>query len=269
MTLPLYDAHNHLQDDWLKNHHAAVFADLARLETLKGAVVNGTEESDWSAVTALAREHAWVRPSFGIHPWDVPQRTPQWQDNLQRALDESGPRTAIGEIGLDRLKPGFDLTEQRGVFVAQLRLAAQRNLPASIHCVQAWGMLEEIVRREPVPARGFLIHAYGGPPEMVSPYSSRGAYFSFNGGYLNPRSAARREIFKRVPIKRLLVETDAPSTPAPPEHAPFTLPSGPDGRRMNHPANIEATYRALAELRGMKVEELAARVEENFLRLFG
>ena len=50
---------------------------------------------------------------------------------------------------------------------------------------------------------------------------------------------------------------------------PFTLPPGPDGKRMNHPANIEATYRALAELRGIKVEELAARVEENFLRLFG
>ncbi len=269
MNLPLYDAHNHLQDDWLRPHHATVFADLASLATLRGAVVNGTEESDWPEVAALAREHPWVQPSFGLHPWYVKQRTPAWQEALTTALDRAGPGAAVGEIGLDRWIPEYDLDDQRAVFVWQLRLAAERNLPATIHCLQAWGALDEVLRSEPVPARGFLIHAYGGPIEMVGGFAKHGAYFSFNGAHLDPRKTARRDIFKQIPLERLLVETDAPAMSSPPEHTPFPLPLTTDGKPVNHPANIVATYAALADLRGLRLEDLAAQVEKNFHCLFG
>src|SRR5437868_11430241 len=96
----LYDAHNHLQDAWLAPHRAQVFADLARLP-LARAVVNGTAETDWAEVTALAREHAFILPSYGLHPWNVGNATPSWRDGLRRVLD-ADPRAAIGEIGLDR-----------------------------------------------------------------------------------------------------------------------------------------------------------------------
>jgi len=269
VSLPLYDAHNHLQDDWLRPHRPAVLADLARLETLRGAVVNGTEESDWPAVTRLAHDFAWVRPSFGLHPWYVKSRTPAWQEHLQHALATAGPLAGVGEIGLDRWIPDHDLDDQRDVFVWQLRLATEQNRPVTIHGLQAWGALEEVLRVEPVPARGFLIHAYGGPAEMVGPLAKRGAYFSFNGAHLEPRRAARREVFRRIPLERLLVETDAPAMSSPPEFSPFNLPPTPDGKPVNHPANIAATYAALAELRGLPLETLAAQVEANFLRLFG
>jgi TatD DNase family protein len=126
-------------------------------------VVNGSCEEDWPLVADLARRHPdLIIPSFGYHPWYVHQRTTDWQSHLIRYLDEM-PNAVIGEIGLDRWKEGLNLPEQEEVFVWQWRLAAERNLPASIHCLQAWGRLHDLLRAEPRLRCGFVLHSYGGP----------------------------------------------------------------------------------------------------------
>src|SRR4051812_28013811 len=95
----LYDAHCHYHDAWLTPHRARVFADLASIG-VKQAVVNGTCETDWPDVTALAQEFSIVAPSYGLHPWDAGNRTPAWEKNLTAVLD-ANPRGGVGEIGLD------------------------------------------------------------------------------------------------------------------------------------------------------------------------
>lgn len=278
---PLYDAHNHFQDDWLAPHRSQVDQDL-RAIGLRCAVVNGTCEADWPVVAELARQHPWILPSYGLHPWDAGNRSSDWLARLREQL-AADPRAAIGEIGLDRwildsAKPDdprlaglrrAPLEEQGEVFLKQLALAATENRPVTIHCLQAFGALEGILRHVNTPACGFLLHAYGGPAEMVDTFAERGAYFSFNGAFLEPRHAAKRAAFQRVPADRLLVETDAPAMPLPAGHARFSLPAAPGGAPINHPANLAATYAALAELRGVTLETLAAQVQENFLRFFG
>jgi TatD DNase family protein len=279
-VIPLFDAHNHFHDAWLAPHRARLRADLARLP-LEAAVVNGTCESDWPDVARLAREETWVIPSFGLHPWDVGNATPGWRAALLAQL-EAKPGAAIGEIGLDRwmldrARPDdarlaglrrAPLEEQREAMVWQLRVAAQRNLPASVHCLEAWGALREVLRDNPLPARGFLLHAYGGSAELARELAELGAYFSFNGGFLEPRHGARRAVFAALPLERLLVETDAPAMP-PPSPARATLPPLADGTELNHPANIAVAYAGLASVRGLTPEVLAAQVAENFGRLFG
>jgi TatD DNase family protein len=226
-------------------------------------------ENDWAEVAKLAKEHSWIRPSFGLHPWRIKERSANWKAALIDSIESVGERVAVGEIGLDRWIENYDLDDQREVFVWQLTLAAERNLPATIHCLQAWGALAEVLRAEPVPECGFLIHAYGGPIEMLQEFADRGAYFSFNGAHLHARKTARREVFQVVPLERLLVETDAPAMPPPPEHSPYSLPNTDDDQTVNHPANIAHIYEELAKLRGMSLESLATQVEENFERLFG
>jgi TatD DNase family protein len=260
-----FDAHNHLQDEWL----APVLPEV--METLKGmgiagAVVNGTIDGDWEAVAQLGRERDWVIPSYGVHPWKVPGRSEDWEERLRAKLDEGG---LIGEIGLDRWKDGLDLMDQERVFRTQLAMAVTWNVPATIHCLRAWGALWDIVRTEPVPARGFLLHAYGGPSEMIQGFAKRGAYFSFSGSFLEEKRNRKRETFREVPLERLLVETDAPAMPLPPEREQYRLPKTPEGERVNHPGNIAAAYEGLAELRGMPLDDVAGAVEENFKRLFG
>src|SRR5471032_2225548 len=101
---PLYDAHNHLQDDWLAPHRARVFADLATVG-VRRAVVNGTSETDWPIVAALAKENSFVLPSYGLHPWDAGNRTPDWQKKLLAHLDaHTGaagglPTVALAKVG--------------------------------------------------------------------------------------------------------------------------------------------------------------------------
>ena len=143
-----FDAHNHLQDEWLAPHLPRALELLEQMG-IAGAVVNGTIEGDWQGVARLARERAWVIPSYGLHPWHIKERTRHWEDHLRARLDEGG---AVGEIGLDRWKEEYDLDDQVAVFRAQLRLAVERNVPATIHCLRAWGALWDIVRTDPVPA---------------------------------------------------------------------------------------------------------------------
>jgi TatD DNase family protein len=287
-VVSLYDAHNHLQDAALAPHRARVFADLASVG-VRRAVVNGTCETDWSEVAALAKERAVVLPSYGLHPWDAGNRTSDWQKNLRARLT-ADPHSAVGEIGLDRwiidgMKPGdprlaglrvAPLEEQREVFAWQLALAAELDRAVSIHCLQAFGPLLEMLAVARLPARGFLLHAYSGSAEMARSFADLGAYFSFNGNFLGKlpgaKSQARKKDFLHtytlLPADRLLVETDAPAMRLPATHEKFPPLPAPDGSLANHPANLAATYAALAELRGVMLESLVTEVEKNFLRLF-
>jgi len=266
MTPKLYDAHNHLQDERLPGDSAALWNAL-RGENVAAMVVNGAAESDWPQVMALARDHPEVIPSFGYHPWHLRERTANWEAVLGEALDATP--SAIGEVGLDRWIKDYDLPDQEEMFVAQLRMAAQRNLPLSIHCLQAWGKLYDLLRAEPRPACGFLLHSFGGPSEMIPALTQLGAYFSLPGHFAHERKGRQRETFLKVPADRLLIETDAPDQALPPERVAHSLPPTADGKPVNHPANLGAVYRFASELLGKPLAELAGQVEQNFLRLFG
>lgn len=274
----LYDAHNHLQDPALSPHLDEIAAAYAEIG-LERAVVNGTCEADWPAVTALARRHSFVLPSYGLHPWDAGNRTPAWFDTLRATLD-AAPGAHIGEIGLDRwildsARPDdprlaglrrAPLDEQIEVFRAQLALAAERNLAASIHCLDAFGPLLDALENTPLPARGFLLHAYSGPAEMLPRYLRLGAYFSFNGTFLSARHHRHREVFRQIPLDRLLIETDAPAMPPPESHRAYTFAT-PD-ETLNHPANIAATYEAVAKMRETPLAQLCAQITTNFARFW-
>lgn len=263
--MKLFDAHNHLHDFRLAPRRGEILRELARLG-VAGAVVNGTRESDWDAVAELAHTEPWLTASYGLHPWYVGDRSAGWLEDLRRRLVPD-PRAAVGEIGLDRWIEGHDDAAQAEVFRAQLALAAELNRPATIHCLRAWGALADTLRESPRLARGFLIHAYGGSAEMMREFAALGGYFSFNAYFLHDRKAAQREVFRQIPLDRLLVETDAPAMPPPDERNANPLHTT-DGETLNHPANLALAYAALAELRGLSLETLAATVAENFARLF-
>ena len=260
-----YDAHNHLQDDRFGGRQTELLAACADVGVAR-MVVNGACESDWPQVLALARENPIVLPSFGYHPWYLHERTPNWRENLGKFLAEVP--SAVGEIGLDRWKPDLSYDGQEEVFLAQLKLAAERDLPVSIHCLQAWGRLHELLRDHARPARGFVLHSFGGPAEMIPAFTQLGAYFSFPGYFLHERKLRQREAFKQVPPARLLIETDAPDQSLPAGKIRYPLADA-EGRPLNHPANLVAVYEGLAAILGEPTASLAARVGENFLRGFG
>ena len=290
--LHYYDAHQHFHFEDLAPFRATVAADL-QAAGVRCAVVNGTNEEEWPVVAGLAQQYRWILPSYGVHPWDCGNRSADWLAKLRTILEADDQKPAglpaaasakagVGEIGLDRwivdgVRPDdpriaglrvASMDEQCEVFAAQLALAAELDRAASIHCTQAFGALHDVLRSTPRPARGFLLHGYGGPVDMIRTFADLGAFFSFNLEALQPRLAARLDNFKAVPVDRLLVETDAPAKAPAAELNCFPLGLSADGSPINHPANITAAYAALAELRGLPLEELTTVVETNFLRLF-
>jgi TatD DNase family protein len=266
VSLRIYDAHNHLQDQRLAPNRDAIVA-AAREIGVRKMVVNGSAESDWPDVLALSRAYPEVIPSFGYHPWYVKERTPAWKEALTNFLEEVP--SAIGEIGLDRWIKDYDTAEQEEVFTWQLRLAAERNLPVSIHCLEAWGRLLELLRTGPRPSLGFVLHSFGGPKEMIPELAKLGARFSLPGYFAHARKSRQREAFRHVPPDRLLIETDAPDQLLPDDRNQFPLHDSESGKPINHPANLGAIYGFAAELLGRPVEALAEQVEVNFRSVFG
>ncbi len=259
------DAHNHLHDARLAAWRAEHLSGLPALG-IAHAVVNGTREADWPAVAALVASTPWAMPSFGLHPWQVNERSADWLAALTAQLD-AHPGCGVGEVGLDRWIAGHDPAAQAECLAAQIALATARDLPLTLHCIRAWGALWDIVRTQALPPRGFLLHAYGGPREMVAGFVARGAYFSFSPYFLHERKAEQRAIFAALPAERILVETDAPDLSPPPARNPHPL-FAPDGSAINDPTNLLLAYDTLATLRGVSVEALAETVAANFARLF-
>jgi TatD DNase family protein len=264
--MDLFDAHNHFQEERLDGWREELMGVLPGMG-VREMMVNGMSEGDWGKVAALAERVEWVRPSFGLHPWWVKGRSEAWREVLEGWV-RAFPGAGVGEAGLDRWIEDPDVEAQVECFKWQVALAVREGRALSVHCVRAFGLLDEVLREVQRPERGFLIHSYGGPEEMVAGFARMGAYFSVSPHFALERKRGQLEVFGRVPLDRLLIETDAPDLWPPPEVNPNRLQLA-DGREVNSPANLRFSYELVAGLRGMPVEDLAAVVGENYRRLFG
>ncbi len=274
----LVDSHLHLQDECFAADVIAV-VERAMAAGVRTMVCNGSEESDWPTVLELSRR--WpgaIVPCLGLHPWYVSRRSARWLETLEELA--AAARCGIGEIGLDRWIEPRDEPAQEHAFLAQLDLARRLARPAMVHCLRAWGRLMDLLADQP-PLPPMVVHAFGGTAELVPALAARGAYFSFAGTALFERNVRAREALRAVPLDRLLIETDSPDLPPPPQYRVNTArESGgapgnsagaaetlrPDGRARNEPANLARIVHGLAALRGIPAAELAEITTANAQR---
>ena len=255
------DAHNHLQDPRLGDPAPVIAA--MKSSGVTRCIVNATREADWASVENLANtEPDFIVPAFGIHPWHAHTASPDWQGNL-RSILETHPQASIGECGLDTwiTEPSLDI--QRPVFLDHLRLAHVMERPVTIHCLKAWAALFDSFAEVPPPAR-FLMHSFGGSIEVARRLIPLGAYFSFSGHFLHPRKARTLEVFRQLPLERILLETDAPDMLPPAEFITHPMPE-----HHNHPANLPTLGQALAPALGLSPERLAEITCHNAKNCFG
>lgn len=260
----LVDSHLHLQDYGPGVDIGAIIEESVQAG-VSVMVCNGTSEEDWPKVLELAKSHLEVIPCFGVHPWFVTRRSTEWLPILERFICEN--RCGVGEIGLDKLAEPFDRASQEDAFRIQLELARKYKRPAMIHCVKMWGPLMDILQSGPELPCGMLLHAYGGSVDLVKPLAKLGAYFSFSGTVLIDRFKHAREALLAIPPERLLIESDAPNMLPPEGFRPRTV-TLPDGKELNHPANLPAVLDGVAHLLGEPPDALKTRLWENSKRFF-
>lgn len=261
----LIDAHLHLQDPPLIADLPGVLA-RAAAAGIDRLVVNGTREEDWPAVLALAQAHPQVVPCFGLHPWYVAARSPRWLQSLEEHL-QAIP-SAIGEIGLDRWITPRDEAGQEQVFRAQLDLACHLGRPVMIHSLRASDWMLQVLKSQLALPPGLLFHAFGGPAEMIGPLADLGARFSFGGSVLHEGHTRARQALLAVGPHLLLLETDSPDMPPPPEFRRHALLDA-KGNPLNEPANLAGILTGVAALRGQDPDDLAALTCDNARRLLG
>ena len=250
----MQDAHNHLQDPRFDDIRDELIETMLT-QGVTRCVVNGTSPKDWPKIALLAKTYPdLIIPSFGLHPWQAP--SDHWLDQLTTYLDIT-PHACIGECGLDRWIKNYDIENQCNIFISQLNLATERNLPMSIHCLKAWGLMLEILESKPLPNRGFLLHSYSGSAELIPRLAALGAYFSFSGYFLHERKQSIRNTFTKIPPERLLIETDAPDMEPPNVYIKYPLESG-----LNHPANIGNITAEASKFLD------TSQTNDNFKRLF-
>jgi TatD DNase family protein len=216
---------------------------------------NGSGPDDMGCGLPLARAHPWIYTTVGVHPHDA-GRAESRHFKLMEELARDPNVLAIGEAGLDYHYDNSPRPVQREVFRAQLELANRVDLPVVIHTRDADPDTIALLGETP-PARG-VVHCFTGGADLMEYALGLGLMISISGILTFPRSEGLRELVRRVPDDRLLVETDAP----------YLAPAPHRGRR-NEPAFVHRTAEALAGLRGVSPERLAGQTAANFERLFG
>jgi TatD DNase family protein len=259
--MKLIDSHAHVDDPAFADDRAEVLA-RARAAGVDQMIVVGAGGDLATAQGAvdLAEADEGIFAVVGIHPHDVAKMQPDWWDTLE-AMARRERVVAVGETGLDYYYDHSPREAQRQAFARFLDLARRVGKPVVCHVRDAHDEAREILAAggagRDLPG---VIHCFTGTPDDAAAYADMGLHVSFSGivTFKGKKCEPLREAVRRVPLDRLLVETDCP----------YLAPVPMRGKR-NEPAFVVHTAEVVAREAGIEVAELAARTVANTRALFG
>jgi len=265
----LIDTHTHLQHARFVDDLDATLARAAE-RGVTIAIVPGSTLEDSRAAVALAERYAdtpcALYAAVGVHPTDADGLTPTALAELRELA--AHPRVvAIGEIGLDYYWPNIpnrgwpcaEPVQQRAALEAQLTLAAELSLPVILHDREAHADILDVLRdwMRDHPEHSGTLHAYAAGPSLLPEALALNLYIGMDGPVTFEKATGLHEVARRVPLDRLLLETDAP----------YLTPHPYRGQR-NEPAYLTYIADYIATLRDIPVLTLAAATTANAERLF-
>jgi TatD DNase family protein len=267
--ISLIDTHCHLEMDAYDRDRDDVIR-RAREAGIEAVITIGSDMEGNLGGIELSKKYNFIYCSVGFHPHDAKdfheeifERIKKWsraysvQGNERRMQNaENSPKVvAIGEIGLDYHYDNSPREIQRNVFTTQLLYAKEANLPVIIHSRKAKKDTLDIIRHTEVQKGVF--HCFSGDLDMAEQALELGFYISIAGPVTFKKARRLQDIARVIPDERVLIETDAP----------YLTPEPLRGRR-NEPSNLIYTARAVAELRGISLEDLARVTTLNAKQLF-
>jgi TatD DNase family protein len=253
----LIDTHCHLDfERFNEDRHAVI--ERAIQAGVQRMIVPGVDLQNCTAVLKLAEQYDNVYAAVGVHPNSTARWQDKWVDEVRQLADHEKV-VAIGEIGLDNYWDKSPQTTQRWAMRAQLKLAAELNLPVIIHNREANEDTIRVLAESPLAGRdgAGVLHSFSGDWGTAQAALQMGFYIGFTGPLTFKKAAELRWIAAQVPNNRVLIETDAP----------FLTPEPYRGKR-NEPAYVARVAAQLAESKGMTTAVIAQQTTENAMRLF-
>lgn len=250
----LFDTHAHLLDDQFEQDRNALIASFPA-SGVAGFVEACVEANDIPKIQGLTLLYDSVFGSAGIHPHSASTADNSNLLRVERALEQK-KIVAVGEIGLDYHYDFAPREAQREAFANQLDLAVQTKKPVIIHDREAHGdvMNMLLARRGQL---GGVLHCYSGSYEDAVRYIDMGFYIAFGGALTFKNASKQRCIAEKLPLERIVIETDCP----------YMTPEPLRGER-NSPLNLHLTLETLARTRGITVAEAAEVTYHNAMQLF-
>ena len=224
-----------------------------------GMVVPAIGPTAWEALLGWPVRDPRVQVGLGIHPQLLPSLRED-QDEKHLVLLDSllmrGGAIAVGECGLDGpSEAGAPMARQLRVLHEHFELARRHKLPLLVHCYRAHPHLQRYLKEHPVPEAGLLMHSYSGSADLTAFYVKAGCHFSFAGPVSFPEARRPLEALKKIPLERLMGETDAP------DQAPH-----PHRGERSEPSYLPFILDSMATYLGVELRERTAENARRFFR---
>ena len=249
------DSHCHVNFPELASKLPDVLASMAQ-NRVTHALCIGVNLPELPGVLQLAADHPNIYASVGVHP-DY-EDTPEPSIETLTELSRRDKVVAIGETGLDYFRVSGDLEWQRARFRTHIRAARECGMPLVIHTRSAAADTLAIMREERAAEAGGVMHCFTESWEVAQGALDLGFHISFSGIVTFKNAQEIKDVARRVPLDRMLIETDSPY-----------LAPVPFRGKLNEPAYVRYVAEEIARLRDMPLEEVAAITSGNFFRLFG
>lgn len=253
----LVDSHCHLDRLNLEQCGGSLAAALegARADGVSHMLCVCISADNRQAVLDIASADRSIFASAGVHPSDVDDQVVS-VDTLKAWCDH--PKVvALGETGLDYYYSKERSEEQKQSFLNHLQAGAELGLPVIVHTRDAQSDTIELIRTGGSPDSAGVMHCFTESWKMARDALDEGYYISISGIVTFRNADELRDVAKKVPLDRLLVETDSPY-----------LAPVPYRGKSNQPRYVRAVAEYIAELRGMNLEQLAEQTSANFFQLF-
>ena len=249
------DSHCHINFPELKTNIENVLSNMKE-KKITNALCVSVELDSFPEVLAMAEAYDHIYASVGVHPDYEDIREPGVEELVQIAADHQKV-VAIGETGLDYFRLKGDLTWQRHRFRNHIRAAKEAKLPLIIHTRQAQEDTIQIMSEEGANQTRGVMHCFTESYEMAKQALNLDFYISFSGIITFKNAEDLRETAKKIPLDRILIETDSPY-----------LAPVPNRGKMNEPSNVVYVAEKIAELHNCSVDKVAEQTSKNFFDLF-
>jgi len=250
----LVDSHCHINLEPLSEDIPGVLERAKKNNVLYMLCVSLTLE-DFPKIVTLFESEPHIFSSVGVHPTCRGVREPTVQDLVELAADANV--VAIGETGLDYFRSNGDLQLQKERFEIHIKAAQKTRKPLIIHTRSAADDTMKILEHNYDGETGGVMHCFGENWSIAKRALDIGFYISFSGIVTFKNAEPLRAIARKVPEDRMLVETDAPY-----------LAPVPYRGATNEPSLVKYTAKAIADIRGQSLYEVAEKTTENFFKLF-